>query len=48
VLLLLTIVAYDFRHKNQPFSVVLMAACRLLVFVVTALALTDSCRHPVS
>ncbi len=47
VLLLLTIVAYDFRHKNQPFSVVLMAACRLLVFVVTALALTDTLPLPV-
>jgi 4-hydroxybenzoate polyprenyltransferase len=47
VLLLLTIVAYDFRHKNQPFSIVLMAACRLLVFIVTALALTDSLPPPV-
>lgn len=40
VVLLLAIVAYDLRHKGNPFSVLLMAACRLLVFVVVALALT--------
>ena len=36
--LLAAIVAYDLRHKDQPFSVLLMALCRFLVFVVTALA----------
>ena len=39
ILLLLAIVAYDFHHKRNPYSVLLMAACRFLVFVVTALAL---------
>ena len=39
VLLLLAIVAYDFHHKRNPYSVFIMAACRFLVFVVTALAL---------
>jgi len=40
VLLVLAIVAYDLRHKKNPFSVLLMASCRFLVFVVAALALT--------
>ena len=40
VLLLAAIVWYDVQHKRNPLSVLLMAACRLLVFVVTALALT--------
>lgn len=40
LLLLAVIVAYDLHHKGNPYSVLLMAACRLLVFVVTALALT--------
>jgi 4-hydroxybenzoate polyprenyltransferase len=40
LVLLLTIVAYDVHHKRNPFSVLIMAACRLLVFVVAALAST--------
>lgn len=40
--LLAAIVAYDLRHKGNPFSVLLMAACRGLVFVVVGLALTDT------
>jgi len=40
ILLLLAIVAYDFNHKGNRFSVLLMAACRFLVFVVVSLALT--------
>ncbi|MCU0842740.1 MAG: UbiA family prenyltransferase [Thiobacillaceae bacterium] len=40
LLLILAIVAYDLRHKGNPLSVLIMAACRLLVFVVVALALT--------
>jgi len=40
ILLLIAIVAYDFHHKRNPFSVLLMAACRFLVFVVVAFALT--------
>jgi len=35
-----TIIAYDLRHKGNPASVLLMAACRLLVFVVASLAVT--------
>lgn len=38
LLLLIVIVWYDFRHKQNPFSVFLMALCRFLVFTVTALA----------
>jgi 4-hydroxybenzoate polyprenyltransferase len=38
--LVATIVAYDLRHKNNPFSVLLMAACRFLVFAVVSFALT--------
>ncbi|BBA35461.1 uncharacterized protein sS8_3524 [Methylocaldum marinum] len=41
LMLVLAIVAYDFRHKRNPLSVLLMAACRFLVFAVTSLALTD-------
>lgn len=40
VLLLVAIVAYDLRHKGNPLSVLVMASCRLLVFLVVALALT--------
>lgn len=40
VALLVAIVAYDLRHKGNPYSVLLMASCRFLVFVVTSLALT--------
>ncbi len=40
ILLLLAIVAYDFHHKGNPFSVLLMAACRLLVFIVVSLAVS--------
>lgn len=42
ILLLLAIIAYDFHHKRNPFSVLLMALCRFLVFVVVALALTGT------
>jgi len=38
LLLLLAIVLYDRIHKEHPFSVLLMAACRLLVFVTSAVA----------
>ena len=47
VLLLLAIVIYDFHHKRNPFSVLLMALCRLLVFVVAALALSGRVEQPV-
>lgn len=47
MLLLLAIVIYDFHHKRNPFSVLLMALCRLLVFVVAALALSGRVEQPV-
>jgi len=39
-LLIVLIVWYDFHHKHNPFSVLLMASCRFLVFAVVSLALT--------
>lgn len=41
LLLVLAIVAYDLHHKRNPFSVLIMASCRFLVFIVVSLALTD-------
>ncbi|MGM8224990.1 UbiA family prenyltransferase [Cellvibrio sp. ARAG 10.3] len=40
-LLLAVIVAYDAIHKATPLSVIVMASARLLVFAVTAYALTQ-------
>jgi 4-hydroxybenzoate polyprenyltransferase len=40
LLLCTVIVAYDRHHKKNPFSVLLMAGCRFLVFAVAALAVT--------
>ncbi|OGR05760.1 MAG: hypothetical protein A2511_10085 [Deltaproteobacteria bacterium RIFOXYD12_FULL_50_9] len=40
--LLMLIVLYDLSHKNQPASVFLMAACRLMVFVVSAVAVSGA------
>lgn len=37
--LLASIVLYDLHHKNNPFSVLLMAACRFLVYAVTGYAI---------
>ena len=42
VLLLAAIIWYDLHHKRNPLSVLLMAACRFLVFAVTALGLTTA------
>ena len=42
LVLLAMIVAYDSYHKVHPFSVLLMAGCRLMVFVISAMALTGS------
>jgi 4-hydroxybenzoate polyprenyltransferase len=42
VLLAIIIVWYDFRHKKNPLSVLLMAFCRFLTYSVTALAATGS------
>lgn len=47
LVLLAAIVAYDLRHKGNPWSVLLMASCRLLVFVVVALALVGELPWPV-
>jgi 4-hydroxybenzoate polyprenyltransferase len=41
VILILTIVVYDLRHKKTPFSVLIMAACRFLVFAVASVAISD-------
>jgi len=41
-LLVALIIWYDLHHKRNPFSVLLMASCRFLVFVVAALAITGS------
>jgi len=38
-LLLIVIVCYDLRHKQNPFSVFLIAACRFLALAVTPLSL---------
>lgn len=40
--LLAVIVTYDFLHKAHPATVLLMAAARLLVFVVAALSLSPA------
>lgn len=40
LLLVSAIVAYDCFHKDNPFSVLFMATCRFLVYVVVSLALT--------
>lgn len=39
LLLLAVIIAYDHHHKENPFSVLLMAGCRFLIFVVAGFAL---------
>ncbi|RJR32377.1 MAG: prenyltransferase [Desulfobacteraceae bacterium] len=46
-LLLLMIVAYDLLHKSRPSSILLMAGCRLMVFVVSALAAAGTVNSPV-
>jgi 4-hydroxybenzoate polyprenyltransferase len=47
LLLLGFIIAYDRIHKQTPFSVFLMAACRLMVFVVSAMAIAGTVGRPV-
>jgi 4-hydroxybenzoate polyprenyltransferase len=44
IALLLFIVLYDLSHKQQAASVFLMAACRLMVFVVSAIAVAGEIR----
>ncbi len=40
--LLALIIIYDVFHKAQPLSVILMAACRMMVFMVSAIASTGT------
>jgi len=47
VLLLAVIYAYDRHHKQNPYSVLLMASCRFLVYVVAALAVSGRVATPV-
>ncbi|WP_063533166.1 UbiA family prenyltransferase [Burkholderia sp. MSMB1589WGS] len=42
IALLLVIWIYDRFHKRHPSAVIVMAGARLLVYIVTALALTDT------
>ena len=41
-LLLVLIIVYDKYHKEHPLSVILMAACRLMIFVISAAAVSGS------
>lgn len=47
LLLLATIVLYDRHHKPHPMSVLLIAACRFLVYAVAALAVSGQLARPV-
>lgn len=42
LLLLLLIIIYDKFHKDHPLSVIVMAACRLMIFVISAIAVTGT------
>ncbi len=42
ILLLTVIVAYDKFHRVHPLSVILMATCRLMVFIVSAIAVSGT------
>lgn len=42
LLLLLLIIAYDTLHKTRAFSILLMAGCRLMLFVVAATAISGT------
>ena len=45
--LLLLIVGYDLFHKGNPSTVLLMAGCRFMIYVVVALALAGGVSKPV-
>lgn len=47
IVLLLAVIAYDLRHKDNRFSPLLMALCRFLIFPATALAAVGEIRSPV-
>lgn len=40
LILLIFIVVYDKYHKSHSFSVILMASCRLMIFIVSCIAVT--------
>jgi len=47
LLLIMVIICYDLRHKQNPFSVLLMASCRFLVFAVSSLSVNGTLVGPV-
>jgi 4-hydroxybenzoate polyprenyltransferase len=47
ILLIALIIIYDKYHKAHPLSIVIMAACRFMVFVVVSIALTGESGFPV-
>jgi 4-hydroxybenzoate polyprenyltransferase len=47
LLLVALIIWYDLDHKGNPYSVLIMAGCRFLAFIVTALSVTDRLAAPV-
>ncbi len=46
LLLAAFIVAYDFRHKGNPFAPVMMGICRALIYAVAAMALVGTLSGP--
>jgi len=46
ILLLALIIIYDKYHEAQPLSVIIMAACRFMVFAVASIALTGNVDFP--
>lgn len=42
LILLVFIITYDWFHKGHPFTVFLMAACRLMVFVISGMAVSGN------
>jgi len=47
-LLVAIIVIYDRIHKRHPFTAILMAACRLMVFVISGIAVAGEVRSAVA
>ncbi|MBI4844428.1 MAG: UbiA family prenyltransferase [Nitrospirae bacterium] len=45
LLLLLLIIIYDKFHKAHPISVIVMAACRFMIFVISAIAVAGTAGH---
>ena len=40
------IVLYDWRHKNNPFSPVIMGLCRVLIYLIAGLAVANAIEPP--